>query len=64
MMKMVKAFNKRIYVGKGYECDRLIKKWEKRCGYSTGFFSEIRWKIMMYMVYTLIEAVFIVKNQL
>lgn len=28
-MKMVKAFGKRIYVGKGYECNRLIKKWEK-----------------------------------
>lgn len=28
-MKMVMAFDKRIYVGKGYECNRLIKKWEK-----------------------------------
>ena len=28
-MKIVMAFNKRIYVGKGYECNRLIKKWEK-----------------------------------
>lgn len=28
-MKMVIAFYKRIYVGKGYECNRLIKKWEK-----------------------------------
>lgn len=28
-MKMVIAFGKRIYVGKGYECNRLIKKWEK-----------------------------------
>lgn len=26
---MVIAFEKRIYVGKGYECNRLIKKWEK-----------------------------------
>lgn len=26
---MVMAFDKRIYVGKGYECNRLIKKWEK-----------------------------------
>ena len=23
------AFDKRIFVGKGYECNRLIKKWEK-----------------------------------
>lgn len=29
-MKMVIAFDKRIYVGKGYECNRLIKKWEKK----------------------------------
>ena len=29
MMKMVIAFDKRIYVGKGYECNRLIKKLEK-----------------------------------
>ena len=28
-MKMVIAFDKRIYVGKGYECNRLIKKLEK-----------------------------------
>lgn len=28
-MKMVMAFGKRIFVGKGYECNRLIKKWEK-----------------------------------
>lgn len=28
-MNMVIAFGKRIYVGKGYECNRLIKKWEK-----------------------------------
>lgn len=28
-MKMVNAFDKRMYVGKGYECNRLIKKWEK-----------------------------------
>ena len=28
-MKMVIAFDKRMYVGKGYECNRLIKKWEK-----------------------------------
>ena len=28
-MKMVMAFDKRIYVGKGYECNRLIKKWGK-----------------------------------
>ena len=29
-MKMVIAFGKRLFVGKGYECNRLIKKWEKR----------------------------------
>lgn len=23
------AFDKRLFVGKGYECNRLIKKWEK-----------------------------------
>lgn len=28
-MKMVIAFDKRIFVGKGYECNRLVKKWEK-----------------------------------
>lgn len=28
-MKMVIAFDKRIYVGKGYECNRLVKKLEK-----------------------------------
>ena len=28
-MKMVMAFDKSIYVGEGYECNRLIKKWEK-----------------------------------
>ena len=28
-MKMVVAFDKRVYVGKGYECNRLIKKLEK-----------------------------------
>lgn len=26
---MVIAFDKRLYIGKGYECNRLIKKWEK-----------------------------------
>lgn len=31
-MKMVMAFDKRVFVGKGYECNRLIKKWEKRSG--------------------------------
>lgn len=28
-MKMVMAFDKRMYTGKGYECNRLIKKLEK-----------------------------------
>lgn len=28
-MNMVTAFGKRLFVGKGYECNRLIKKWEK-----------------------------------
>lgn len=28
-MKMVTAFGKRVFVGKGYECNRLIKKWGK-----------------------------------
>ena len=28
-MKMVIAFDKRLYIGRGYECTRLIKKWEK-----------------------------------
>lgn len=28
-MNMVIAFDKRMFVGKGYECNRLIKKWEK-----------------------------------
>ena len=23
------AFDKRVFVGKGYECNRLIRKWEK-----------------------------------
>lgn len=26
---MVMAFEKRIFVRRGYECNRLIKKWEK-----------------------------------
>ena len=28
-MKMVIASDKRIYIGKGYEWNRLVKKWEK-----------------------------------
>lgn len=28
-MKLVVAFEKRMYIGKGYECNRLIKKLEK-----------------------------------
>ena len=28
-MKLVKPFEKRVYVGKGYECNRLIKKWRE-----------------------------------
>lgn len=28
-MNVVIAFDNRMYVGKGYECNRLIKKWEK-----------------------------------
>ena len=27
-MKMVIAFGKCIFVGKGYECNRLVKRWE------------------------------------
>lgn len=28
-MKMVLIFEKRMYIGKGYECNRLIRKLEK-----------------------------------
>lgn len=34
---MVMAFDKRVFVGKGYECNRLIKKWEKTEWHFAGF---------------------------